>query len=160
MPRLPSGANVPAATTDSASAWLLIVFFFFKQKTAYEITVWLEFRRVLFRSDTTHPAAIRALEQDVEVERTLLIAAGWVVSRTWNEFDANVCRITSGARLDPPIPSSTMSENSSETCSVKPSSSCATCRIRPAASSQPSHWASSFPVQTVASRAQMRRTSS
>ena len=24
--------------------------FFFKQKTAYEITVWLEFRRVLFRS--------------------------------------------------------------------------------------------------------------
>ena len=25
--------------------------FFFKQKTAYEITVWLEFRRVLFRSD-------------------------------------------------------------------------------------------------------------
>ena len=25
-------------------------FFFFKQKTAYEITVWLEFRRVLFRS--------------------------------------------------------------------------------------------------------------
>ena len=27
------------------------VFFFFKQKTAYEITVWLEFRRVLFRSN-------------------------------------------------------------------------------------------------------------
>ena len=26
-------------------------FFFFKQKTAYEITVWLEFRRVLFRSE-------------------------------------------------------------------------------------------------------------
>src|SRR5215204_4537667 len=25
-------------------------FFFFKQKTAYELTVWLEFRRVLFRS--------------------------------------------------------------------------------------------------------------
>ena len=25
-------------------------FFFFKQKTAYEITTWLEFRRVLFRS--------------------------------------------------------------------------------------------------------------
>ena len=23
---------------------------FFKQKTAYEVTVWLEFRRVLFRS--------------------------------------------------------------------------------------------------------------
>ena len=27
-----------------------VVFFFFKQKTAYEITRWLEFRRVLFRS--------------------------------------------------------------------------------------------------------------
>ena len=26
------------------------VFFFFKQKTAYEIETWLEFRRVLFRS--------------------------------------------------------------------------------------------------------------
>ena len=25
-----------------------VFFFFFKQKTAYEITVWLEFRRVLF----------------------------------------------------------------------------------------------------------------
>ena len=28
----------------------LLFVFFFKQKTAYEITVWLEFRRVLFRS--------------------------------------------------------------------------------------------------------------
>ena len=28
----------------------VMLFFFFKQKTAYEITVWLEFRRVLFRS--------------------------------------------------------------------------------------------------------------
>src|SRR3712207_3502775 len=27
--------------------------FFFKQKTAYEILAWLEFRRVLFRSDHT-----------------------------------------------------------------------------------------------------------
>src|SRR5260221_2368375 len=27
-----------------------VCFFYFKQKTAYEITVWLEFRRVLFRS--------------------------------------------------------------------------------------------------------------
>src|SRR2546426_6210568 len=30
----------------------LFLFFFFKQKTAYEITRWLEFRRVLFRSQT------------------------------------------------------------------------------------------------------------
>ena len=28
----------------------LFIFFFFKQKTAYEILAWLEFRRVLFRS--------------------------------------------------------------------------------------------------------------
>src|SRR5690242_21215454 len=27
-----------------------VLFFFFKQKTAYEIDMWLEFRRVLFRS--------------------------------------------------------------------------------------------------------------
>src|SRR5882672_11119306 len=31
---------------------LIYCFFFFKQKTAYEITVCLEFRRVLFRSIT------------------------------------------------------------------------------------------------------------
>ena len=30
---------------------LFCFFFFFKQKTAYEILAWLEFRRVLFRSD-------------------------------------------------------------------------------------------------------------
>ena len=30
--------------------FLFFVFFFFKQKTAYEIGQWLEFRRVLFRS--------------------------------------------------------------------------------------------------------------
>ena len=28
-----------------------VFFFFFKQKTAYEMIWWLEFRRVLFRSD-------------------------------------------------------------------------------------------------------------
>ena len=32
----------------------LLFFFFFKQKTAYEITVWLEFRRVLFRSTSAN----------------------------------------------------------------------------------------------------------
>src|SRR5438034_4152914 len=32
------------------SVFLFFFFFFFKQKTAYEITVRLEFRRVLFRS--------------------------------------------------------------------------------------------------------------
>ena len=33
-------------------------FFFFKQKTAYEIGQWLEFRRVLFRSDELEPGEI------------------------------------------------------------------------------------------------------
>ena len=36
-----------------------LLFFFFKQKTAYEITRWLEFRRVLFRSVAA--AAYRAV---------------------------------------------------------------------------------------------------
>ena len=36
-----------AGITLVASIWC---FFFFKQKTAYEILAWLEFRRVLFRS--------------------------------------------------------------------------------------------------------------
>ena len=31
-----------------------LCFFFFKQKTAYEIGQWLEFRRVLFRSATVN----------------------------------------------------------------------------------------------------------
>src|SRR3712207_8268115 len=34
-----------------SSSKLLVAFFFFKQKPAYEILAWLEFRRVLFRSD-------------------------------------------------------------------------------------------------------------
>ena len=39
-----------------------VVFFFFKQKTAYEITVWLEFRRVLFRSEIFHRCVALGLE--------------------------------------------------------------------------------------------------
>ena len=33
------------------------MFFFFKQKTAYEIHQWLEFRRVLFRSTQANSGA-------------------------------------------------------------------------------------------------------
>ena len=40
------------------------------------------------------------------------IADGWVVSRTWKPVMPNVRRITSGARLEPPIPSSTTSSKS------------------------------------------------
>ena len=39
------------------------VFFFFKQKTAYEITVWLEFRRVLFRSSLAEPNIMFRVEE-------------------------------------------------------------------------------------------------
>ena len=35
---------------DFYDLFYLFIFFFFKQKTAYEIGQWLEFRRVLFRS--------------------------------------------------------------------------------------------------------------
>ena len=35
--------------------WAWFPCFFFKQKTAYAIQVWLEFRRVLFRSDILFP---------------------------------------------------------------------------------------------------------
>ena len=41
--------------------FVTFVFFFFKQKTAYEIHQWLEFRRVLFRS---LEEAYQELEQD------------------------------------------------------------------------------------------------
>src|SRR5260370_27012481 len=37
---------------------VLFVFFFFKQKTAYEIQVRLEFRRVLFRSELSGAVAV------------------------------------------------------------------------------------------------------
>src|SRR5207249_6650083 len=40
-----------------------LVFFFFKQKTAYEIETWLEFRRVLFRSVSCHAGAGPSLEK-------------------------------------------------------------------------------------------------
>src|SRR5205814_4576769 len=37
----------------------LLFFFFFKQKTAYELPKWLEFRRVLFRSSLAMISVVR-----------------------------------------------------------------------------------------------------
>src|SRR5256885_1905787 len=53
---------------------------FFKQKTAYEITRWLEFRRVLFRSQSTFGAhfvegAVDAFTAEVRVCRMLAVCA-------------------------------------------------------------------------------------
>src|SRR5207237_5632556 len=50
-----SAASLPIARTapihrQSQPVSPLLLVFFFKQKTAYEVQVWLEFRRVLFRS--------------------------------------------------------------------------------------------------------------
>src|SRR5439155_11012854 len=88
------------------------------------------------------------------------IAPGWVVSSTCTASLANVRRSTSGARLEPPIPITiTASKAESASCanaSSWPTRSC----IRSGSSSQPSQRFSSAPVQTVASRAQMRSTRS
>ena len=39
-----------------------VKFFFFKQKTAYEVGLWLEFRRVLFRSKQSNSKLIKELD--------------------------------------------------------------------------------------------------
>src|SRR4051812_24706621 len=89
------------------------------------------------------------------------IALGWVVSRTWNASEPNVRRSTSGPRLEPPMPRrTTASSPSSAIASAKSTSSSTRSRMRPGSSSQPSHFASSEPVQTVGSRSQIRSISS
>src|SRR3989344_5964553 len=51
----------------------ILTLFVFKQKTAYEIDMWLEFRRVLFRSLETDP--------DPAVRQTAAIALGYIGNR-------------------------------------------------------------------------------
>ena len=90
------------------------------------------------------------------------MAAGCVVSSTWKDSAPKLRLITSGARLEPPIPSRTKVS----ICPGAASSSTKRCRspsrlrIRIGSSSQPSHLASSLPVQSVGSRSQIRATSS
>src|SRR5437899_10080792 len=88
------------------------------------------------------------------------IIAGCVVSRTCNCFAPNVRFNTSGAREEPPMPSRTNVSNlvraSVANSTTSPARSC----MRFGSSSQPSHLSSSVPVQTVASRAQIRSMSS
>ena len=59
-------------------------FFFFKQKTAYEITVWLEFRRVLFRSGVTESNA-RSTEGQARI--TLEFEPGWDMARAGDDVE-------------------------------------------------------------------------
>ena len=49
-------------------------FFFFKQEPAYEIWLWLDFRRVLFRSDTGSSEAARCLLADAGLAATARLA--------------------------------------------------------------------------------------
>src|SRR3954452_23534611 len=86
------------------------------------------------------------------------IADGCVVSRTWNVSCRNVRLITSGARDEPPMPRSTTASMSSTTESANCSRSSASSSMRHGSSSHPSHLPSSLPVQSAASRAQIRST--
>src|SRR5437899_8498937 len=64
----------------------MLCFFFFKQKTAYEITVW-EFRRVLFRSI----AQRLALElRGVRATRLQDKGRGRAIRHAWLESDAAI----------------------------------------------------------------------
>ena len=53
--------------------FFIYLFFFFKQKTAYEITVWLEFRRVLFRSTLQIRAILYASRIFVKYSSSIVI---------------------------------------------------------------------------------------
>src|SRR5205807_6652219 len=53
-----------------------VFFFFFKQKTAYEITRCLEFRRVLFRSITRDAGYVNELEIEIAIQEKVRRAGG------------------------------------------------------------------------------------
>ena len=108
---------------------------------------------------------VSSVEPDFEAEMksvpsvsTRRTALGCVVSSVSNASTRKSRFSTSGARLEPPIPSRQTRSNS--TCANRSSSSCTRSCMRSGSSSQPSHFASSPPVQTLASRLQIRSTSS
>ena len=101
--------------------------------------------------------SVRSGSSDSARRRT---AAGCVVSRTWNP-SAPVARLsTSGARLEPPMPSRTVASKVSRASPANARISGRRSCIRAGSSSHPSHSSSPEPVQSVASRAQIRSTSS
>src|SRR6478672_832394 len=87
------------------------------------------------------------------------IIAGCVVSSTCSCFLPNVRLRTSGASDEPPIPSRTNVSNFVRASWANSVISPTRSSTRRGSSSQPSHLSSSAPVQTVASRAQIRSTS-
>ncbi len=88
----------------------------------------------------------------------LRTAAGWVESNIWKLARWNARRITSGARLEPPIPSSRTFSISARALPAKVKSSAACARERAGAPSQPSQFSSPLEVQSDASLAQIRWT--
>ena len=74
-------SRIKVQVKETETEWLVRIsffFFFFKQKTAYEIGQWLEFRRVLFRSNKVshlnrplkqhHPAADKVVGNILEAK--------------------------------------------------------------------------------------------
>ena len=59
-------------------------FFFFKQKTAYEILAWLEFRRVLFRSKNQNVLIALLKETVVQMAKANGVRWNWHVLRRDN----------------------------------------------------------------------------
>ena len=64
-----------------------LFFFFFKQKTAYEITRWLEFRRVLFRSLTWYLWCLK----NIKSLWLWKVITWWPLNcGSWGKSDANI----------------------------------------------------------------------
>src|SRR5438477_3315976 len=75
---------------------MVFVFFFFKQKTAYEIDMRLEFRRVLFRSHVLPRVAHRDLREDVRWCQRVVEQRDMellVLDQTRPDIDAAVVRV-------------------------------------------------------------------
>src|SRR5919109_783430 len=105
--------------------------------------------------ETTNIVSSRSIESTA-----CRIIAGCVVSRTCRLFTPNVRFSTSGASDEPPMPSRTNVVKRERASSANARMSSSRSWIRFGSSSQPSQRSSSAPVQTVASRAQIRSTSS
>src|SRR6266446_5812071 len=85
--RMPSiGDALVCYTAFLSPGWRWL--FFFKQKTAYELTRWLEFRRVLFRS----PRERDPLPVDLELHRELVLEGVRLAGRSEERRVGKECR--------------------------------------------------------------------
>ena len=71
--------NIDDGSHSVLNLILLFCFFFFKQKTAYEIGQWLEFRRVLFRSPRRS-----TLKQSYTIIMLIIFLPPTTILRFWN----------------------------------------------------------------------------